>query len=139
MELTYDEITDILDINYFPLERTGYTLPPGIYKVSDIKKTLDLLLPDILTVNITNDDVRLKSNLKINQTLIYTEKSFFYTILGSTQSHFYPLHEVNGFYQLIPASFKSDKTINLTENDKVRLNCDFISGSIINGRREAIF
>ena len=39
----------------------------------------------------TIDDVRLKSNLKTYQTLTFTEKSLFYTILVFTRSRFYPM------------------------------------------------
>ena len=77
MGLTYDEIMDILNINYFPSERTSYTLPPGIYEISNINKTLAYLLPDIVKVSITIDDIRLRSNLNNIQTLIFTEKTFF--------------------------------------------------------------
>ena len=37
MELTNDEFMDILDMEYFPSQRTGYTIPPGIYETGDIK------------------------------------------------------------------------------------------------------
>ena len=98
MRLSYDEIMDILDLNYIPTKRTGYILNPGIYEVDDLKNTLKHILPDNVKVNITIDDIRLKSNLKINQTLLFTEKSFFYTILCFTQSRSYPLDDVDGFY-----------------------------------------
>ena len=71
--LTYNEVMDVLDIKHFPSKRTGYTLPPGVIEVSDINKTLQYLLPDIVEESITMDDIRLKSNLKINQTLIFTK------------------------------------------------------------------
>ena len=76
--------------------------------------------------------------LKINQTLIFTEKSFFYTILGFRQSHSYPLNDIDGFYQLINGSYKSDKPINITGIDKIHLKSDCIERSIINGKREPI-
>ena len=79
-----------------------------------------------------------KYNLKINQTLIFTNKSFLYTILGFTQSHSYPLDDIDGFYQMIAGSYKSDKPINITGIDKVHLNCDCIDGSIVDGVREPI-
>ena len=138
MRLSYDEIMDILDLNYIPTKRTGYSLNPGIYEVIDLNNTLKFILPDVVKVNITIDDIRLKSNLKINQTLIFTEKSFFYTILGFTQSHSYPLDDIDGFYQLIAGSYKSDKPVNITGIDKVHLKCDCIQGSIVNGIREPI-
>ena len=138
MRLSYDEIMDILDLNYIPTKRTGYSLNPGIYEVVDLNNTLKHILPDNVKVNITIDDIRLKSNLKINQTLLFTEKSFFYTILGFTQSRSYPLDDIDGFYQLIAGSYKSDKPINLTGIDKIHLKCDCIQGSIVNGVREPI-
>ena len=104
MQLTYDQIVDILDFKYIPTKGTGYSLYPGIYEVVDLNNTLKYILPDNVKVSVTIDDVRLKSNLKINQTLIFTEKSFFYTILGFTRSRSYPLDVMEGFYQLIAGS-----------------------------------
>ena len=138
MRLGYDKIMDILDLNYIPIKRTGYSLIPGIYEVIDLNNTLKYILPDNVKVNITIDDIRLKSNIKINQTLIFTEKSFFYTILGFTQSRSYPLYDIDGFYQLIAGSYKSNKPNNITGIDKIHLKCDCIQGSIVNGIRESI-
>ena len=138
MRLSYDEIMDILDLKYIPTKRTGYSLNPGIYEVVDLKHTLKHILPDNVKVNITIDDIRLKSNLKINQTLINTKRSFFYTILGFTQSRSYPLDDIDSHYQLISGSYISDKPINITGIDKVHLKCDCIQGSIVNGVREPI-
>ena len=138
MRLSYDEIMDILDFNYIPTKRTGYSLNPGFYEVIDLNNTLKYILPDVVRVNITIDDIRLKSNLKTNQTLLFTKKSFFYSILGFTQSRSYPLEEIEGFYQLIPGLYKSDKPINITGIDKIHLKTDCIQGSIVNGIREPI-
>ena len=98
MQLTYDENIDVLDLKYISTKRIGYSLNPGIYEIVDLNNPLKHILPDIVKVNITIDDIRLKSNLKINQTLIFTEKSFFYTILGFTQSRSYPLDDIDRFY-----------------------------------------
>ena len=138
MRLSYDEIMDILDLKYIPTRRTGYSLNPCIYEIVDLNNTLNYMLPDNVKVNVTIDDIRLKSNLKINQTLMFTEKSFFYTILGFTQSRSYPLDDIDGFYQLIAGSYKSDRPINITGIDKIHLKCDCIQGSIVNGIREPI-
>ena len=75
-QLTYDEIMDILDLKYLPTKRTGYSLNPGVYEKVDLNNTLKDILPDNVKVNVTKDDIRLKANLKTNQTLIFTEKSF---------------------------------------------------------------
>ena len=138
MQRTYNEIIDILDLEYVPTKRTGFSLNPGIYEIVDLNNTLKYILPDNVKVDVTIDDIRLKSNLKTNQTLLFTKKSFFYTILGFTQSRSYPLDDIDGFYQLIAGSYKSDKPINITGIDKVHLKCDCIQGSTVNGVREPI-
>ena len=138
MRLSYDEIMDILDLKYIPTKRTGYSLNPGIYEVVDLNNALKHILPNNVKINITIDDIRLKSNLKINQTLIFTERSFFYTILGFTQSRSYPLDDIDSHYQIIAGSYKSDRPINITGIDKIHLKCDCIQGSIVNGIREPI-
>ena len=92
-----------------------------------------------MKVSVKIDGARLKSNLKFNQTLIITEKSIFNTILGFTLSRSYPLDEIDGFYQLIAGSYKSDRPIHITGMDKVHLKCDSLQGSIVNGIREPIF
>ena len=138
MRLSYDEIMDILGLKYIPTKRTGYSFNPSIYEVVDLNNTLKHILPDNVKVNITIDDIKLKSNLKTNQTLFFTEKSFFYTILGFTRSRFYPLDDTDGFYQLIAGSYKSDKPNNITGVIKIHLKCDSIQGSIVNGKREPI-
>ena len=138
MQLTYDEIIDVLDLKYISTKRIGYSLNPGIYEVTDLNNTLKHILPDNVKITVTIDDIRLKSNLRINKTLLFTKKSFFYTILGFTQSRLYPLDDIEGFYQLEPGSHKSDKAINITGIDKIHLKCDCIQGSIVNGIREPI-
>ena len=138
MQLTYDEIIDVLDSKCISTERRGYSLNPGIYEVIDLNNALKHILPDNVKVSITIDDNRLKSNLKIIQILLFTEKSFFSTILGFTQSRSYPLDDINGYYQLIPGLYKSNKPINITGIDKIHLKYDCIQGSIVNGFGEPI-
>ena len=138
MQLTYDEIVDILNSKYIPRKRSGYSLNPGIYEVVDLNNTFKKISHDNVKVCVTIDDVGLKSNLKNNQILIFTNKIFFYTILGLFRSHSYPLDDIDGFYQLIAGSFKSEKPNNFTGIDKIHLKCDCIQGSIVNGIREPI-
>ena len=138
LQLTYNEILDILDFKNIPSKRIGFSLEPNIYNVVDLNNTLKNILPDNVKISVTIDEKKYKSNLKINQTLIFTNKKFSYTILGFTQSHSYPLDDIDGFCQLIAGSYKSDKPINITGIDKVHLKCDCIDGSIVNGIREPI-
>ena len=81
MQPTYCKIIDIPDLNYIPTKRTGYSINPGIYQVVDLNNTSKYILSNNMKVIVTIDDVRLKSNLKKNQTLIFTKKSLFCTIL----------------------------------------------------------
>ena len=53
---------DDIDVKYFPSERTGYTLTPGIYEKSDFNKRLEYLIPNFVKVKIFIDDIRLRSN-----------------------------------------------------------------------------
>ena len=138
MQLTYNEIIDLLDLEYIPTKRIGFSLNPNIYNVVDINNSLKYILPDNVKINVTIDERKYKTDLKINQTLIFKNKSFFYTILGFTQSHSYPLDDIDGFYQLIAGSYKGDKPIIITGIDKVHLKSDCIDGSIVNGVREPI-
>ena len=137
MQLTYDDFLDILDLKHIPTKRIGFSLNPGIYEVVNLNNILKFVLSNIMKVSVTIEDIRLKSNLKFNQTLFFTEKSFSYTLLGFTRSS-YPLDDIDGFHQLIAVSYKSDKPINLTGIDKVHLQCGCIKGGIVNSIREPI-
>ena len=87
-----------MNLNFIPTKRTGFSLNPDIYEVSDKNRTLEHLLPVNVKISGTVDDIRIKSNFKINQALFFTEKSFFYTTLTFAQSHSYPLDDIEGFY-----------------------------------------
>ena len=45
MQLTYDEIIDILDLKYVPTKRIGYSLKPNIYQMSDLNNALKIFYP----------------------------------------------------------------------------------------------
>ena len=55
----------------------GHSLNPGFYEVVDLNNTLKHILPENVKVSVTVNNVRLKSNLKINETLVFTKKSYF--------------------------------------------------------------
>ena len=137
-QLTYDEVIDVLDLKYIVGPTTGYTLPLGIYEIIDVNFKLKSLHTKEVKVNITIDDVSLKSNLtKIKQSGLL-KKCFFYLSLGFTQSRLGVLSDIPGFIQLIPGSYQSDKPINIRGIDKVQLKADCIQGSIVNGTREPV-
>ena len=56
MQLTYDEIIDILDLKYCPTKRIGYSLKSNIYQISDINETIKNILPDNVKINVTIDE-----------------------------------------------------------------------------------
>ena len=137
-QLTDDEIIDILDLKYDPTKRTGFSSNLGVKEIQDINKTLEYILPHNVKVSIIIDDNILKSNLNNNQTLIFTEESFSYTILAFTRSHSYPPDDIDGFFQLIAGSYSSEEPSNIIGIDKIHLKCDCNHGSIRNGIRQHI-
>ena len=98
MALTYSEVGKILDTKYISTSSIGFTLPPGIYEISDIDLMLTSSLPKVVKVNIIIDDNRLRSILTTNKTKKFTRKPFFYTIMGFTQSHSGPLGDNKFFF-----------------------------------------
>ena len=98
MQLTYNEIVDILDLKITSTKRIEYSSKTDIYQISDINNTLKNFLPDNVKRSVNIDERKDKSNLKIIQTLIFTDKSFLYTILVFTRSHSHPLDDIDGFY-----------------------------------------
>ena len=124
--LIYDEIIDILDLKYIPTTTIGYTLLPGMYEVIDFNFMLKFSHPREVKVNITIIDFMSKSNLTTNKTLRFTEKSFFYILLGFNQSHSGELGDIGGFVHLITGTQKIDSPIRITGIDKVHLKADCI-------------
>ena len=82
MELTYDETVTFLDVKNIAGSTIVYTKPPGVYKITDINLMLKSALPKDLKVNITNNDIRLKTLSTTNRTIWFTKKHFFYVIQG---------------------------------------------------------
>ena len=83
-ELTYSEFEKKLDGKYIATSCTGYILPHGIYEIDDIYLLLKSLLPHDLKVDITIDDIRLRSNSTNNKTIRFTKNLFLNIILGFT-------------------------------------------------------
>ena len=99
---------------------------------------LNSSLPDVVKINNTIHDNRLKSKLTTNKTIRFTKKSFLYTVLGFVESHSGVLGDISSFIQLIQGSYKSDKPFSITGIDKVLLKCDCFQGGIVCGTREPI-
>ena len=82
LQLTYDEIVDIVDVKYIAGSTKGYTLAPGIHEVTDINMMLKSSIPKDVKVNIKIDDIGLKSNLTTNKTIRFTKKMFILPNIG---------------------------------------------------------
>ena len=80
LQLTGDETIDILDAKHIAVSTVGYTLLPGVYEIRDINLMLTSLLPGEVEVNVTIDEIRLKSFLNNIETSRFPKKSRFYGI-----------------------------------------------------------
>ena len=66
---------------------------------------LKSLLLDDIKVNITIDDIRLRSKLSNNETIRFTEKNLFYTIFGFSENQSGPLSDIEELVQSIPGTY----------------------------------
>ena len=116
MELTYNEIVDILDLKCIATSCDGYTLPPCIYEIRDLNYSMsNFSLRDHVKLRNTVDDIRRRSNLTTNRTKKFTKKWFLNTILGFTQSHSGPLNEPpKREIELTAGTYKCEKPSNIT-------------------------
>ena len=113
-----------------------YELQPGIYTFKDISEALFNTLQTEYPVPsnsivIEIDDITRKTKLVVKEGIIairFDEKSFFSTILdftpGGDHKHY--------------IKYVSQKIVNLSNTNKIHLNCDCINGSIQNGSRQSI-
>ena len=123
-----------MDVSYIAGSTTGYTLSPGIYKISDNKLMLKSVLPNKVEVNSAIEDIRLISNKTIIKTNRFTKKTFYRTKLRFTQSHSVVLGGIEGFINLIPGTYKNVILTILLESIKFSWN-----QSIVNEVREPNF
>ena len=72
-ELKNPDIAELFDTKYVATTSLRYTLPRGIYGISDSNSLLKSSLPDDVKVDITIDDIRLRSNLTTNKTTRLTK------------------------------------------------------------------
>ena len=99
---------------------------------------LKSLLPKEVKIKFAIDDMKLRSNSNIKEATKVCEKSFFYTMLSLSQSHFCPLRSSTKYHPKISAIIKSEKPIVITGIEKVHRKCDCIDRSKVNGVREPI-
>ena len=101
---------------------------------------MESLFPGKVKVNVTTDDIWLRTNLTIGGHILalkFNIKSFFCTILGFPYSLSGLLGwPPEGVFWKIPESDKSGKPIKASGIDKVHLKRDGISGCIANGVRD---
>ena len=56
LNLTYDEVIVGLDKNFTAATTIGYTLPPGVYEICDLNRTLKDIIPSDVEVDNIIDD-----------------------------------------------------------------------------------
>ena len=106
------------------------------FMVKSFNMMLKSFLPNKVKINFTIDVIRLKSKLTLHKTIRYTKKSLSYTIRGFPQPQSGPLSDIERFVQLIPVPYESEKPINITDINKIHLNCDCVNKFVVNGTRE---
>ena len=80
IELTCEEILDILGVKFVDGSTTGYASKPRKYEISDLNLVLKSALPNVVKVNIIINDVRLKSKVTTNKTKKFTKPFFQHNI-----------------------------------------------------------
>ena len=99
---------------------------------------IKFLLAGEVKMNITIDDITLRSNLRTKKTNRFGKNTFFKTTLGFIQPRCGPFSDFEGFIQITQGTYKSNKPVTLTGVAKVHLKCDCNNGPIVNGAREQI-
>ena len=115
LELTYSEKDYTIGVNYITASSTRYTIPPGNYESSDPILMLNFLLPCDVKVNITIEDIRLRSNPTTNKARKFSKKSIFKTTLGLTQPHSGSIFDIDGFVRKFQAHIKVKNRLSLLE------------------------
>ena len=120
-----------------------YELDRGDYTIEDLQKAVHPLGDIEGTLKIEYDDLNKKTKLILTRfgstfgTLIFDEKSFFYTLLGFTP--YWDYKPTNAISADAPGVYNSDKIIlNLNTNNKSNLKCYCIDGSIQDGVSQPI-
>ena len=76
IDITCDEIVDLLEFKLTAGSTTEYILPPNIYEIIVLNLMIKSLLPNEVKVNITIDDIKLRSILTTVKTVKFTENFF---------------------------------------------------------------
>ena len=134
VDLVQDDIKLVLD--EYNSSFVTYELDPGIYTFKDISEALFNILQSEYpgpsnVIDIEYDDITMKTKLVVRSGIIairFDEKSSFSTILGYTSGWDYMQYN----------KYTSQKVVNLGSTNKIRLKCDCIDVSVVNGLRQPI-
>ena len=94
------------------------------------------------TLKIENDDVTMKTKIFVNPfgstfgILTFTKKTFFHTLIKFLP--YWNHKPTNAAYVDSAGVNTSDKILNLSSIDKIRLKCDILDDSMVNGLRQPI-
>ena len=134
IDLVEDDIKLVLE--EYNSSFNTYEITPSIYTFKDISEALFNILQSEYpgpsnVIDIEYDDITMKTKLVVRSGIItirFDEKSFFSTVLG-----FIPGRDYKHYIKYI-----SQKMVNLGSTKKIRLKCDVIDGSVVNGLRQPI-
>ena len=134
IDLIEDDIKLVLD--EYNSSFITYELEPGIYSYRETSEALFCILQSEYPqsdseILIRLDDITKKTKLVVNSGIIairFDEKSFFSSILGFTPGWDYKHYN----------QYLSQKTVNLSNTNKIHLKCDAIDGSVVDGVRQPI-
>ena len=128
-----DEEDIQLILNEYNSHFITYELTPGIYSLQDISDTIYTFSVNNETIQVEYDDISMKTKVILKYigerkmfvlgTLRFDQTSFFHTLLGFTP---YWDYKPSGVYT-------SDKILKLNTVNKIRLKCDIIHDSVVDG------
>ena len=114
-----------------------YEISPGVYSTKDISEVVHTMKDHKGTLKIECDDITLKTKLILSHfgatygTLGFDKKSFSNILLGFVP--YWDYKTTRAFHVDSPGVYTCENITNLSTKDKVRLECDVIDGSVVNG------
>ena len=113
-----------------------YEITPVIYTFKDVLEALFNILQSEYpgpnnVIDIEYDDITMKTKMVVRSGIIamrFDEKSFSSTVLGFTPGWDYKHYN----------KYISHKILNLASTNKIKLKCDIIDGSVVDGVRQPI-
>lgn len=102
-------------------------LPEGSYELEKIKEEIERNLPLGVTFELIGNHVTLKTEIKSNVVVDFTRKDSIGSLLGFSEKKLQA-----GFYN------ESDRPVNISSVETIRVECNIVRGSFDNGKESHI-